>query len=203
MRVLVERPFHSAALSLAVCAALSVSLFDPGVEAWRAFARTTGRAGLLWFLFVFAIGPWHRFAPHRFAPEDFVRAARKARRRLGLAFGLHHFVHLGALLVYLRASGQDVNPGRAAGGVAAYAVLALMMATSNDAAVRSLGATNWSRLHRAGQWYLWIVFVLAFVPKALGQVADAVTTPIEASAALVLLAAAAALRFSAWRRTRV
>ena len=197
MRAVLEHPFRAATLSLLACALAALLLHGDGVEGLQALARYTGRAGFLWFALVFSISPWARLAP-----GDLARAALRARRGLGLAFGYHHFVHLAALLVYLRASGHELNAGRAAGGMVGYAVLALMMATSSDAAVRRLGPANWRRLHRAGLWYLWIVFLLTYLPRLLGKVPDAGGGPVEFTLAVALLAAILGLRVAAWRFAR-
>lgn len=194
MSALLQRPFFFASASLAACALLAFAGFDPGVEALRAFARYTGRAGLAWFALVFALAPLQRLAPGRLPP-----AAMRRRRQLGLAFAYHHAVHLAALLVYLRASGQELDPVRAAGGVAGYVAIALMAATSNDAAVRRLGAKGWKRVHRGGIWLLWLVFALTYGPR-LGRAGNSAADVAVFAGALALLGALAALRAAAaWR----
>lgn len=195
MRAILEHPFVAATLSLAACAVFALLLHGSEVEGLQALARYTGRAGFLWFAFVFSIAPWHRLAP-----GDRSRAALRSRRRLGLAFGYHHFVHLAALLAYLAASGRELDAGRAAGGVAGYVVLALMMATSSDAAVRRLGPVNWRRLHRGGLWYLWLVFLLTYLPRLMGKVPDAGGGPAWFVPSVVLLLAIAGLRITATLR---
>jgi len=197
LRAILEHPFVAATLSLAACAVFALLLHGSGLDGLQALARYTGRAGLLWFAFVFSIAPWHRLAP-----SDRSRAALRARRRLGLAFGSHHFVHLAALLAYLAASGRELDTGRAAGGVAGYVVIALMMVTSSDAAVRRLGASNWRRLHRGGLWYLWIAFALTYAPRLFGQAPDAGGGMAEFVPCALLLVAIAGLRITAVLRSR-
>lgn len=197
MRAILDHPFAAATLSLAACAAFAMLLHGSGVEGLQALARYTGRAGFLWFAFVFSIAPWLRLAP---GPQP--RAAMRARRSLGLAFGYHHFVHLAALLAYLRVSGHELDARRAAGGMAAYLVIALMMGTSNDSAVRRLGPSNWRRFHRAGLWYLWIVFLLTYLPRLAGEVPDAGGGRAWFVLGVLLLAAIAGLRIAATSRRR-
>lgn len=144
---------------------------------------------------MFSVSPWARLSP-----GDPSRRALRARRRLGLAFGWHHLAHLAVLLAYLAASGQQLNPGRAAGGMAAYAALVAIMATSNDGAVRRLGPVNWKRLHRSGLWLLWLAFVLTYVPRLLGKVPTAGGGMAEFVPCALLLAALAGLRLCAARR---
>jgi DMSO/TMAO reductase YedYZ heme-binding membrane subunit len=148
--------------------------------------------GLMWFALIFSISPWHYFAP-----SELTRMALRRRRHLGLAFGYHHLVHLALLLTYLGASGHGLNMSRAAGGMVGYVFLVVMMATSSDAAVRRLGPTNWKRLHRTGLWYLWIVFVLTYVPRLQGKVAIAGGGQAEYVACISLVFALAALRGAA------
>lgn len=192
MGPVLAHPFRAATLSLLACAMAALLLHDGDVERLQALARYTGRAGFLWFAFVFSISPWARLAP-----GDLPRAAMRARRGLGLAFGYHHFVHLAALLAYLGVSGRELDLGRAAGGMAGYAAIALMMATSSDAAVRCLGPANWRRVHRAGLWYLWIVFLLTYLPRLLGKLPDDGGNPLRFALPVALLAAMAGLRAAA------
>lgn len=197
MRIVTGHPFAGVGASLLACAAFALLLHGSGIEGLQALARYTGRAGLLWFALVFSISPWLRLAPGERA-----RAAMRSRRRLGLAFGVHHFVHLAVLLAYLAASGQELDPGRAAGGMAGYVAIALMMATSTDAAVKRLGAANWRRLHRTGLWYLWIVFLLTYLPRLAGEVPAAGGGPAQFVPCVLLLAAIAGLRIAAFVRAR-
>lgn len=196
MPTLLQRPFLTATASLAACALFAFLGFDSGVDRLQAFARYTGRAGLLWFALVFAVAPMHGLAP-----GPLTRIAMRRRRRLGLAFAYHHGVHLAALLTYLRASGHELDPGRAAGGMAGYVAIALMAVTSNDAAVRRLGARTWKMLHRGGLWYLWLVFGLTYGPR-LGRAETTAADAAIFTAALILLAALALLRVGAALRTR-
>ena len=53
-------------------------------------------------------------------------------------------------------------------GVIAYAFLALMTVTSNDASVRRLGPRRWRRLHRVGSYYIWLIFLATTLPPSAG-----------------------------------
>ncbi|MFN7164156.1 MAG: hypothetical protein ACK4P2_04990 [Hyphomonas sp.] len=88
------------------------------------------------------------------------------RRHIGLAFALAHFIHLGVLVAYFAVSGEDPGRVRIIGGGLAYLLIALMAATSNNAAQRWLGP-NWRRLHLVGSWYVWLVFFNSYLGRVL------------------------------------
>lgn len=168
MNSLLAHPYGYVALSLLLESVAAIGGYGTGTEGLQALARFSGRAGLLWFGLVFALAPVHRIRS-----TSWTRAAMRRRRQLGLAFGVHHIVHLALLLTYLTASGQQLDLSRAAGGAVGYFALGLMMLTSNDAAVARLGPKNWKRLHRVGLWYLWIVFLMTYVGRLQGTSVDA------------------------------
>lgn len=194
MRDLLLHPFRWASISLALEAAAALVLHGTGIDGLQALARYSGRMGLVWFALVFCVTPWHRLAP-----SDTTRLALRRRRRLGLAFGYHHFVHLGLLLTYLAASRVQFEPARAAGGMIGYLFLALLMLTSSDAAVARLGPRNWSRLHRTGIWYLWIAFLMTYVGRFRGEVDNPGGGPAEWAVSIGLVVAMAALRLASRR----
>jgi sulfoxide reductase heme-binding subunit YedZ len=190
-RALLRHPFVAVAAVLAVEATVSLLAFGAGIEGLQALTRYSGRVGLLIFAVVFACGPLMRLSP-----GPLLRAVVSRRRQLGLAFGAHHLAHLAILLAYLRASGRDLDPARAAGGVLAYVVLLVMMGTSSDASVRALGPANWRRLHLAGLWYFWFAFLLTYVPRLQGRVPEAGGGMGEFVACASLVAGLAALRLA-------
>lgn len=162
-----------------------------GTDGWQLAARHTARVSVCFFLLVALARPLADLHGSRF-----LRACLRERRGLGLAFFGAHGVHLAGILGFA-ASGGAIDPLTLAGGGIAYVLLAGMAATSSDAAVRRLGARGWKRLHRAGLWYLWLIFVASY----LGRVLE----PRPAAQHLLLLAAllgVALLRAFAWRRRR-
>jgi hypothetical protein len=46
-------------------------------------------------------------------------------------------------------------------------VVALLAATSSDAAMRWLGIRAWTQLHRFGLYYLWAVFTITYARTSL------------------------------------
>lgn len=93
------------------------------------------------------------------------RWAMKNRRYLGLSFALVHFVHAALVLSSLALTDASRTGGELAGGGLAYLFLGLMALTSNNAAVRKLGAKNWKRLHKLGSYYIWLIFVARSVKE--------------------------------------
>jgi DMSO/TMAO reductase YedYZ heme-binding membrane subunit len=61
-----------------------------------------------------------------------------------------------------------------------------MLATSNDAALRRLGKTNWRWLHKFGAHYLAVVFGFTYLSQFLGGLNKPPILLILAIAAIVL-----------------
>lgn len=159
-------------------------------ESWQLAARYTARFSFLIFAVVYAARPWHRLAPS--AASRFVL---KRRRSLGLAFATAHTVHLGALTSYFVETGKSPDLVTLVVGGGAYVAMFAMAFTSNDAAVRALGATRWQTIHRVGIHYLWFVFTFTYG----GRMA---TAPAFFAPLFVIALGVAALRFVAWRAKR-
>jgi DMSO/TMAO reductase YedYZ heme-binding membrane subunit len=145
-----------------VLAQAVLAAVDPA-EGWRLAARHTARLSFLVFLPVYVASAWHRLAPGAAS-----RWAMRNRRSLGLAFATAHTVHLAALVGFNVAAGQRPDLVTLVGGGGAYLMMFAMVATSNDAAVRRLGARAWKRLHAAGIHWLWFVFAFSYA----GRVAE-------------------------------
>lgn len=194
---LLRHPFRFATLALLLEAAAALAGFGWNPDGLQAVTRYSGRVGLLWFALVFSISPLHQWRP-----REWTRLALRRRRQLGLAFGYHHLVHLALVLGYLQATGRPLDPSRAAGGVLGYVIVVAMMLTSSDAAVARLGTPNWRRLHRTGLWYLWVAFLLTYVPRLQGKVENAGGGTAEFVACFSLVLALALLRGAAFLSRR-
>ena len=178
----------SAFVASALAAAGIAAGTDPE-DGWQHAARYTARCSFLLFVPVFIASSWNRLWP-----SGLSRAVVRRRRALGLAFAAAHTVHLYALVTYSRMAGNtpDAVTGIVGGG--AYVAMFAMVATSNDAAVRWLGA-SWRRLHKVGIYWLWFVFTFTYAGRVAGGKVDFV--PLLAAAL-----AAQGLRIAAWRRVR-
>lgn len=157
-------------------------------EATRSIIRQTARLSLLLFTAAFAASSLLRLWPN-----DATRWMLRNRRWLGLSFALSHFVHLGAILALLQIDPDFAIDGPTiVFGGAAYVFIFALAATSFDAAVARLGKQRWRRLHATGTYYIWLLFILSYGPRAL-------SSPAYVPPALLLLAALG-LRLAA-RRT--
>jgi len=128
-----------------------------------------------------------------FTKAPLMRALLRARRQVGLSFAVSHTIHLGAIISRVATSEFRSDPLTIVTGFVAYTFIALMSATSNDRAVRALGAPAWKRLHWTGSWFLWGVFAFTYAQAT-------VTGDPVAAAGWTLLLATAALRYAARRR---
>ena len=132
-------------------------------ETWLLWARYTARLSFFLFLAAYLAGPLYDLAP---APITLW--LRQHRRNAGISFGLAHTIHLGALIAFLIISGEPVDAATVIVGGGAYLAMFAMLATSNDAAIRRMGQTNWRRLHKFGAHYLAFVFVFTYTSSLAG-----------------------------------
>jgi DMSO/TMAO reductase YedYZ heme-binding membrane subunit len=171
----------------ALCGAV-LATPSPGAEELRATIRLTALTSVVCFCAAFTAS-----ALARLRPSPVTRWLLANRRYLGLSFAVSHLAHGLAIAALERQTnflaGYDATT--LVGGGLGFLLIALLAATSNDAAVRRLGATAWKRLHTVGVYYLWFVFIFTYMGPALGS-------PFHAALTLAL-AVALALRFAARR----
>jgi DMSO/TMAO reductase YedYZ heme-binding membrane subunit len=164
-----------------------------GEEGLRTGIRWTARSACLLLLPVFAASSlntvWRSTAS---------KWLLRNRRYLGLGLALAMAVHLGLIATLARAAPVSFRRGLAAstvaGGGVGYLMLTLMVVTSFDRAAGWLGRAHWRRLHVAGMYLLWGIFVFSYVPRAV--VAPAYVLLVAP------LAAVLGLRVTAWWRRR-
>lgn len=144
----------SALLSIVVAAwAFSIPDLD---ERYKAGLLATARLSGTFFLLAFIAGPLARIHPGSPA-----RLLVRNRRYLGLACALAHTVHLSFIVLWAMYRPDDVSMTVVLAGGIAYLLILSMAATSNDSSQRRLGR-NWKRLHTAGIYYVWLVFLATF-----------------------------------------
>ena len=163
------------------------------MAAARLIIRGTARTSLLLFLMAFVAS-----AMAQMFPGWLTIWQRRNRRYLGLAFAVSHGLHLVAIVAFARldpvAFWQVTNTSMVVTGGLAYLFVAAMAATSFDRATALIGTRAWSLLHRAGAWYIWLSFAVAFGRRAA---IDPAYWP-----AMLLIAAALVIRILAWLRMR-
>jgi DMSO/TMAO reductase YedYZ heme-binding membrane subunit len=160
-------------------------------EGWLLAARWTARAGFPVFLIAYSAS-----ALARLWPGGLTKALLRERRWWGLGFAASHTVHLYALVTYNMLRDEVPTVVTIIGGGGAYAILYVMAFTSNDTAMRALGA-NWKRIHTLGIHWLWFIFTFSY----FGRVAEGQELPYSAIT-LTLAILALGLRIAAWRKTR-
>lgn len=179
-----------AALLIGAALAHALAAHGAGEEATRLVIRQTARISVLFFSAAFSASSLLRLRP---APWS--RWMMRNRRWLGLSFALSHLVHLFAILLLLRiAPDFAIDATTLVGGGLAYVFIALLAATSFDGAVRRLGVRTWRALHKTGMYYIWILFVFSYLPRAL--------TSAPFVAPTFLLVSALGLRIAASRTAR-
>ncbi len=116
----------------------------------------------------------------------------RERRGLGLAFAAAHFVHLAALSAFFAISGDAPPVVTLVGGGLGYLGIAALVATSTDTAMRAMRG-NWLRLHRTVTWYIWAIFLLSYVRRAVAAPEFILPVALLIVAAAVKLAAPRAI----------
>lgn len=137
-------------------------LFGIGERGLQLAARYTVRVSFPLFLLTYLARPlatlWR---------SNVTRWMQRNRRYLGLSFALAHTIHLGALTSYFIYLGMSPDAATLIGGGLAYALMFVMAATSNDRAVKALGA-SWRRIHSIGLHYLWFIFLITYMGRLSG-----------------------------------
>jgi DMSO/TMAO reductase YedYZ heme-binding membrane subunit len=146
-----------AAVAAIVAVASGLALGEDAAGGWQLASRYTARIAFPVFLTAFVAGPWHRLRP---GPTS--RWLVRHRRAIGLAFATIFGAHLVSLVTFNVLKGTVPEPPTLIVGGGALVATAIMAATSNDAAVRRLGAVGWRRLHTVGMWWLWLVFTITY-----------------------------------------
>lgn len=160
------------------------------LDAALAAARWTARWSFVWFLMA-----WSASSVATLWPGGWRRTLLRRRRALGLSFAAAHFVHAGFFLTAIFEFGVTRPLGLFLGGGTAYAFVLAMALTSNDAAVRWLGARRWRQLHTVGGWVVMIVFIKSYFLR----VPEVPAVGIPGS---LLILGALGLRYAAWRKRR-
>lgn len=163
---------------------------DP-IESWRLAARWTARIGFPIFILTYAASSlgrlWH---------TALTRSIWRDRRWWGLGFAAAHTVHLGALIAFLKVSGETRPPIVWAVAGTGYVLLFAMALTSDEAAMRALGR-NWRRLHSLGIHWLWLVFFASYAGRIMKP--ESMMTGLVGT---VVVVGALGLRIAAWAKGR-
>ncbi len=180
-------------LLLFAMSALVLALAGTDEEGVRTLIRATARSSAVLFLAAFLARP-----ARQLWRSDATAFLLRNRRYLGVSMAVSHAIH-GAAIVWLSVGfpgAYQADVVTLIGGGLGFGFIALMAATSSDAAVSWLGRSRWQLLHRTGAWYVWGIFALTFVPDP-SHGWDALH-----AVAVLAFAAAPLVRASAWWKTR-
>lgn len=124
----------------------------------------TATSSMVLFILTFSASSLHHlFSAGRWRP------VMQARRQLGLSFALSHSAHLLAIIALVEVvyGGDYSQLGDIIGGSVIYLFIFAMAATSNNTAVKTLGAKNWKRLHKTGSYLIWFGLFGTYLGRAL------------------------------------
>ena len=154
-------PVLTGLLEIAVSSIVLVS-HDYSEDGIRAVLRFTAHCSAVLFATAFSAS-----AIRSRLPGPLTAALIVNRRAVGLAFATSHVIHAIAIAMLTADTGLVPETTTLAVGGIGYLFIAAMAATSSDRAVRALGPAKWRKLHLAGSWYLWFVFMATYLPVYL------------------------------------
>jgi len=179
------------ALVIGTLIAVVLAARGQGEAGLRAVIRTTAFTSLVLFSSAFVAA-----AANRTWPCALTGWLRRNRRYLGVSFAVSHFGHLAAI-ISLATAVPGFRPGLVTvtlGGFA-YLLLLAMVATSFDRTAAWVGPRAWRTLHTTGIYYIWLIFLLTYLPRLA-------KSPAYALVIAVLLADVGLRGFDAVRRRR-
>ncbi len=151
-------PWISATMLASTVLLLGIFIQIPASEtSWQLWARYTARLSFFLFLASYIASPLYELVQNK-ATEWL----RRHRRNSGISFGIAHTIHLVALIAFIIIQQSETDMATIIVGGGAYLAMFFMLATSNDAALRRIGQTNWRRLHKFGAHYLAFVFAFTY-----------------------------------------
>lgn len=156
--------------------------FSTPVEAWQAIARFSGRLSLLVFAIIFVL-QGSRHAQH--LPD-----------RPYLVFAIIHGIHLVELLVYVGLSQRDLIPIRLAGGFVAYLIIFVMPWIEHQFKKDKITTGAMTIFENVSLYYVWFIFLMAYIPRVLGKLPDAGGSFIEHVTLLIFVILIFTVRFT-------
>jgi sulfoxide reductase heme-binding subunit YedZ len=150
----------SSLLIVALVAAV-LAVRGDGDVGLRTVIRTTAFTSLLLFS-----GAFTASSLHQAWPSPSTRWLLQNRRYLGVSFAASHFVHLAAIVALASTAPTfRLQASTAILGGLAYVFIVAMTATSFDRTAAWLGPRAWRALHRTGVYYIWLIFLLTYLPR--------------------------------------
>lgn len=154
--------------------------------------RVSARFAFFALLLAYIARPWQQLTGSG-------RWLLRHRRYFGLAAALTHTVHFGYIVALYVLTDEVLEAVTAVFGGLAYVMIWFMALTSNRASQQRLGSW-WSRVHRFGMHYLWLIFMQSFAGRAIAEGDSLYVAIAAAGRAALMLRIAASLR-QRFRRT--
>jgi DMSO/TMAO reductase YedYZ heme-binding membrane subunit len=156
------------ALGVAALVAGLLGAYGVGSAGLSISIRLTARVAVVLFMAAFAAS-----SAHRVRRSPFTAWLLRNRRYLGVSFAVVHFTHLGLIVASAAQSPAEfLHRTRTVtivfGGLA-YLLLLGMTATSFDRTAAWLGRMWWKRLHLAGSYLVWGVFLQSYTWRAVRE----------------------------------
>lgn len=136
-----------------------------GEEGIRAAIRLTARTSIVLFMLAYVASSLR--ALWRTPATKWLLANR---RYVGVSFAVSHTLHLLFIVALYQVSEEfrrDLSMTTVIGGGLAYVFLYAMALTSSDRAYQLLGRRAWKTLHTAGMHWIWFIFFVSYLPRAL------------------------------------
>lgn len=158
-----------AALAIGLMIAALLATQGAGEEGLHLVIRSTAQTSFALFISAFIASPLLKLWP-----AAATRWLRANRRYIGVSFAVSHLCHAAAILSLAAVtSGESIKESGMAsviGGTIVYVIIVAMAATSFDRTARWMGQRAWQRLHTTGMYVLWVIFTLAYVPRAIDSI---------------------------------
>jgi sulfoxide reductase heme-binding subunit YedZ len=127
--------------------------------------RSSARFAFLIYVVVFIARPLQQLVP-----GPLTVSLLRNRRLIGVSFAAVMTVHLALLCWrFLYVLEEELSLTDRWPGVVTYAFVLLMLITSFDAAARALGPGNWRLLHKAGLYWIGMIFAITLVPDLFSE----------------------------------
>ena len=174
-----------ATLALLAMIAILAAVHGTNEAGLRVVIRATARTSFALFITAFVASSLRRAWR-----SDATAWLLRNRRQIGVSFAVSHLLHLLAIFALYdwslgRFFGEIGAPAIVVGGIG-YLFVAALAATSFDTTAAWLGQRRWKRLHTAGMYWLWGVFTISYVPRALMESAAYAPLALASLAALAL-----------------
>ena len=156
------------ALLLLAMTALILGWAGTGEPGLRMLVRATARSSLVLFAAAFTASSLRRLWP-----TPATGWLLRQRRYLGLSFAVSHTLHALAIagLGLVLGDAFQIDRVTVIFGGGAYAMIALMAATSFDRSAAWLGRRRWRVLHLVGGYWIWIIFVNSYTARGVMAIA--------------------------------